>query len=47
MEKTRVRFANYRESSLLCGSDGLPHLIVDGRVQHTPSLDCHAAMSHH
>jgi hypothetical protein len=38
MEKTTARFANYGEAGLLCGSDGLPHLIVDGRVD-TTTLD--------
>lgn len=28
------RFEAYREAGLLCGSDGLPHLIVDGNRQH-------------
>ena len=34
MEKTKTRFANYGESGLLCGKDGLPHLIVDGNLEH-------------
>lgn len=29
--KTNTRFAKYGEAGLLCGSDGLPHLITDGR----------------
>lgn len=34
IQKTRVRFDNYRKAGLLCGSDGLPHLIADGRWTH-------------
>ena len=30
MEKTKRRFDNYGKYDLLCGSDGLPHLIVRG-----------------
>merc|ERR1712070_207745 len=33
-EQTKTRFANYRKYGLLCGSDGLPHLIVDGDLNH-------------
>lgn len=33
-EKTKTRFANYADQGLLCGKDGLPHLIVDGNLQH-------------
>lgn len=29
MEKTEKRFANYGRQGLLCGNDGLPHLIAD------------------
>ena len=29
--QTEARFAKYAESGLLCGEDGLPHLITDGR----------------
>jgi photosystem I subunit 3 len=28
------RFDFYAKSGLLCGSDGLPHIIVDGRLSH-------------
>ncbi|GAB4845278.1 hypothetical protein Ancab_038687 [Ancistrocladus abbreviatus] len=43
MEKTKKRFANYGKYGLLCGSDGLPHLIVSGDQRHwgefiTPGL---------
>lgn len=34
IEKTQKRFDRYRNSSLLCGADGLPHLIADGRFSH-------------
>ncbi|KAK9821436.1 hypothetical protein WJX81_006016 [Elliptochloris bilobata] len=29
IERTEKRFANYGKSGLLCGNDGLPHLIAD------------------
>lgn len=29
--KTQTRFENYGKAGLLCGTDGLPHLIADGR----------------
>jgi photosystem I subunit 3 len=31
---TEARFDRYGKSKLLCGTDGLPHLIVDGRWSH-------------
>lgn len=34
IEKTRRRFAFYGNEGLLCGTDGLPHLIVDGDQAH-------------
>nr|BCG67653.1 photosystem I reaction center subunit III [Haptophyceae sp. NIES-3900] len=34
IEKTEARFDRYGKSKLLCGTDGLPHLIVDGRWSH-------------
>ncbi|XXG65821.1 hypothetical protein AAC387_Pa05g3434 [Persea americana] len=34
MEKTKRRFENYGKQGLLCGSDGLPHLIVSGDQRH-------------
>nr|YP_010338756.1 photosystem I subunit III [Glaucosphaera vacuolata]UNJ18706.1 photosystem I subunit III [Glaucosphaera vacuolata] len=34
IENTKNRFAKYSESNLLCGADGLPHLITDGRWSH-------------
>ncbi|MBF2080524.1 MAG: Photosystem I reaction center subunit III [Synechococcales cyanobacterium T60_A2020_003] len=30
----KARFEKYADAGLLCGSDGLPHLIVDGRWSH-------------
>ncbi|XP_020096391.1 photosystem I reaction center subunit III, chloroplastic [Ananas comosus] len=43
MEKTKRRFENYGKFGLLCGADGLPHLIVNGDQRHwgefvTPGL---------
>ena len=35
IEKTKGRFAQYGEAGLLCGTDGLPHLIADGRWSHS------------
>ena len=32
--QTEARFDRYGKSKLLCGTDGLPHLIVDGRWSH-------------
>ena len=34
IERTKARFAKYSRSNLLCGADGLPHLIADGRWDH-------------
>ncbi|KAK4347448.1 hypothetical protein RND71_033787 [Anisodus tanguticus] len=34
VEKTKRRFDNYGKQGLLCGSDGLPHLIVSGDQRH-------------
>ncbi|KAL5731537.1 hypothetical protein ACHQM5_004257 [Ranunculus cassubicifolius] len=34
MEKTTRRFDNYGKQGLLCGADGLPHLIVSGDQRH-------------
>ena len=34
IEKTNIRFDKYAKSNLLCGTDGLPHLIVDGDLNH-------------
>lgn len=34
IDRTKARFDKYSRSDLLCGSDGLPHLIADGRWSH-------------
>nr|YP_010902408.1 photosystem I reaction center subunit III (plastocyanin-binding) [Hypnea nidifica]WCH54263.1 photosystem I reaction center subunit III (plastocyanin-binding) [Hypnea nidifica] len=34
IKKTQLRFDNYSKSGVLCGTDGLPHLITDGRWNH-------------
>lgn len=34
VERTNARFDKYSRSELLCGTDGLPHLIADGRWSH-------------
>tara|TARA_B110000208_G_C11775934_1_gene432018 strand:- start:1959 stop:2516 length:558 start_codon:yes stop_codon:yes gene_type:complete len=34
IERTKARFDKYSRSELLCGKDGLPHLIADGRWSH-------------
>jgi photosystem I subunit III len=34
IESTQARFSKYANSTLLCGEDGLPHLISDGRWSH-------------
>lgn len=34
LERTKNRFNRYSNSELLCGKDGLPHLITDGRWDH-------------
>ena len=34
IERTEARFDKYSRSDLLCGADGLPHLIADGRWSH-------------
>jgi photosystem I subunit 3 len=34
IEKTKARFEKYGRSDLLCGTDGLPHLVADGRWNH-------------
>ena len=35
IERTKQRFDRYSKSGLLCGKDGLPHLITDGRWSHS------------
>ena len=34
IDRTEARFDKYSRSELLCGTDGLPHLIADGRWSH-------------
>lgn len=34
IDQTKARFEKYSRSDLLCGTDGLPHLIADGRWSH-------------
>lgn len=34
IDRTQARFDKYSKSDLLCGTDGLPHLIADGRWSH-------------
>ena len=34
IDKTKQRFEKYGQAGLLCGSDGLPHLVADGRWNH-------------
>jgi photosystem I subunit III len=34
IENAKARYQKYSNSSLLCGEDGLPHLISDGRLDH-------------
>lgn len=34
IDSTKLRFEKYSKSGILCGSDGLPHLITDGRWNH-------------
>lgn len=35
VERTKARFDKYGRSDLLCGTDGLPHLVADGRWSHS------------
>jgi photosystem I subunit 3 len=35
IKRTKQRFERYSKSGLLCGKDGLPHLITDGRWNHS------------
>lgn len=34
IDKTKLRFDKYGKAGLLCGADGLPHLVADGRWNH-------------
>jgi photosystem I subunit 3 len=42
--QTEARFAKYADSGLLCGEDGLPHLISDGRWDHAGEFTIPALM---
>ena len=35
IDRTEARFDKYSRSSLLCGTDGLPHLVADGDWTHS------------
>jgi photosystem I subunit 3 len=35
IKQTETRFDKYGRSDLLCGADGLPHLVADGRWSHS------------
>ena len=35
IDRTKARFDKYGKQGLLCGADGLPHLIADGRPSHS------------
>lgn len=34
IQNTKLRFQKYETEGLLCGKDGLPHLVADGRFSH-------------
>nr|ARW64055.1 photosystem I reaction center subunit III [Chondria sp. (in: red algae)] len=34
IKSTKARFAKYSNAGILCGNEGLPHLIADGRWNH-------------
>nr|YP_009511590.1 photosystem I reaction center subunit III [Melanthalia intermedia]AXI97467.1 photosystem I reaction center subunit III [Melanthalia intermedia] len=34
IKRTQLRFNRYTKAGILCGQDGLPHLITDGRWNH-------------
>jgi len=38
ISNTKARFAKYADKGLLCGTDGLPHLIADGRPSHAGEI---------
>ena len=38
IERTNARFEKYSRSDLLCGTDGLPHLVADGRWSHAGEI---------
>jgi photosystem I subunit 3 len=43
IDRTKARFDKYGRSDLLCGTDGLPHLISDGRWSHAGEIIIPAA----
>nr|QXI87671.1 PsaF [Sargassum feldmannii] len=44
INRTKQRFDRYSNSELLCGKDGLPHLITDGRWDHAVEFIIPGAM---
>jgi photosystem I subunit 3 len=38
IQRTQTRFKNYSDSGLLCGKDGLPHLVASGDWKHAPEF---------
>ncbi|MFM7603321.1 MAG: Photosystem I reaction center subunit III [Pseudanabaena sp.] len=42
--QTEARFAKYAQAGLLCGDDGLPHLISDGRLDRAGEFTIPALM---
>ena len=36
LTQTKTRFKTYADSGLLCGKDGLPHLVTSGDPAHAP-----------
>ena len=44
IERTEARFDKYGKQGLLCGADGLPHLIADGRPSHAGEFVLPAVM---
>ena len=38
IDRTKARFDKYSRSDLVCGADGLSHLIADGRWSHAPEF---------
>jgi photosystem I subunit 3 len=38
IDQTKTRFDRYGKSGLLCGTDGLPHFIVDGDFVYVPEF---------
>nr|YP_010443769.1 photosystem I subunit III [Vacuolaria virescens]UTE94656.1 photosystem I subunit III [Vacuolaria virescens] len=44
IQRTKQRFDRYAKSGLLCGTDGLPHLITDGRWSHAAEFSIPAIL---